>query len=198
MPINEVLNYWFGEIREDDNYFVQRQKTWFGKSAATDTYLRENFAADLEAAIAGKRDDWAATPRGRLALIVLLDQFSRNIWRGTPKSFAQDKKALEVCREGLLSFTDRQLHVVERVFFYLPLEHSEDLEIQHLSVQYFERLSREAPAPLKRGMEECYKFALRHLEIIEQFGRFPHRNIILGRKSTKLELAFLDKPFSAF
>ncbi len=198
MPIKEVLGYWFQEIKEEAVYYRARQKLWFGKDQATDDYLRTHFGQELETAGRGECDSWAASPRGRLALIVLLDQFSRNIYRETARMFTQDPKALTLCREGLDNNIDRLLHPVERVFFYLPLEHSEDLEVQHLSIQCFERLLTDGPAPLKESFTEHLDYALRHFEIIQRFGRFPHRNKILGRKTTLEEEEFLKEPRSAF
>ncbi len=158
----------------------------------------ETFETDIARAVRGELDHWCATPRGQLALIVLLDQFSRNIYRGTARAFAQDRKALAVCRDGLEPGTDRALRPVERLFFYMPLQHAEDRDAQRRSVESFEGLLAEV-APLHRPLCQGFRdYAHRHRAVIERFGRFPHRNVILGRPSTPEELAFLagsEAPF---
>jgi len=176
---NEVLNFWFEECEEEQ---------WFQKDAAFDGMMRERFLDDVERAIADDYDYWAETPEGRLALILLLDQFTRNIFRDTSRAFAGDDKALALCLEGI------ELGLLEilkghRVwFFILPLEHSEDMEIQKMGLPLFK----------KYPPEDCYQYALAHYEIIERFGRYPHRNKILGRESTPEEIEFLKQPGSSF
>ncbi|MBF8302770.1 MAG: hypothetical protein HW396_1051, partial [Candidatus Dadabacteria bacterium] len=154
----------------------------------------------LELAVGGKLKSWENTPRGTLALIILLDQFSRNIYRGTAKAFSQDSLALYVCLRGIEKGFDKRLHPVERLFLYMPLEHSEDLEMQKKSVEYFSMLEKLFPAPpsLASMVSEFKKYAGMHYVIIERFGRFPHRNEILGRKSTPEEIEFLKQPGSSF
>ena len=198
MSINRVLSYWFGEIRETEDYLKQRNALWFGKSQETDDDLRAHFQKDLEDAMAGKLDAWAITPRGRLALIVLLDQFSRNIYREKPKAFSQDPRALQLTLDGLDANLDPLLHVFERKFFYLPLMHAESLEIQKKSLHYFTQLVERVPKHLKASAEDNLTYAVRHYEIIQRFGRFPHRNLILKRNSTPEEIAFLKMPHSSF
>ena len=186
----EIMEFWFGDT-------TGFRSEWFQKNSAFDEKIREKFGEDLERAIAGEYDDWAETAQGRMALIILLDQFSRNLFRGSPKSFAQDKKALNLTLEGLKLGHDREISPVQRTFFYLPLEHSEDLEMQDLAMEKFTELLEE------QGEEDevaktSLEYARRHHLIIERFGRFPHRNEVLGRKSTPEELHFLTQPNSSF
>jgi len=177
---DDVLAYWFAPGPE-------RPTRWFRGDAATDADCRQRFAATLDAAARGELDEWTATPRGRLALIVVLDQFSRNVHRGTPRAFAHDARALALCLDGLARGDDRALAPEERAFFYLPLEHAEDAAMQARSVACFEALAAEAP-------EQCAGFlpwAREHRDVIARFGRFPSRNATLGRRSTPDEEAFL-------
>ena len=176
---DDVLAYWFAPGPE-------RTARWFRGDAATDADVRGRFASTLESATRGELDGWTATPRGRLALIVVLDQFSRTVHRGTPRAFAQDARALALCLDGLACGEDRALAPDERAFFYLPLEHAEDAAMQARSVACFEALAAEAP-----GAAGFLDYAHEHRDVIARFGRFPHRNTILGRCSTPDEEAFL-------
>jgi uncharacterized protein (DUF924 family) len=195
---DDILSFWFADLDRDNPVPKDRGALWFGGAAETDEQICNNFQNDVERARAGAYDDWGDTPRGSLALIVLLDQFPRNIYRKTPAAFASDAKALSVCLAGIEAGQDRQMMVVERAFFYLPMEHSEDLDIQEKSVESFRQLIDEA-APAQRDIcESYYDYALRHHEIIARFHRFPHRNSILGRESTPEEVEFLKQPGSSF
>lgn len=187
---DEVLEYWFGG--EDAH------KRWFGGGEAVDREIRGRFGPLLEAASRGELEGWTATPRGRLAAIVILDQFSRNLFRDSPRGFVQDPLALRYTLEGIDLGHDRQLAPLERVFHYLPLEHSEDRAIQKLSLEKFGALVEEAPPDLKKSMEDFQRYAVAHARIIEAWGRYPHRNEILGRMSTPEELEFLKTPGSSF
>lgn len=195
----EILSHWFGsDLGNGWTVPADRTKYWFGKDEATDAELRRRFISDMERAAAGLLRDWARTPRGRLALVILLDQFPRNIHRGTPAAFAHDGLALELVREGLERGDDEQLRPVERTFFYLPLEHAEDREAQAESVRRYAALLDAAPEHAKAAFREFYDYALAHQRIIDRFGRFPHRNAILGRETTPEEAAFLTEPNSSF
>lgn len=194
----EVLEYWFGESSDDLEINRQKSDLWWGHGEATDREIRERFGALLERGAAGELDEWAHTPVGRLALIVLLDQFSRNVYRDTPGMFAQDEKALALCLEGMEREHDRVLRPIERVFFYLPMEHAEDLDLQERCVATMRELADEVPEAWRETFETFVDFAERHRVIIERFGRFPHRNAILGRESTDEERAFLEQPGSSF
>jgi uncharacterized protein (DUF924 family) len=191
-----VLDYWFGEL--DDEVVPEKSRLWFEGGEVVDTYLKNNFKGLLEKAAGGKCDDWAVSPQGRLALIVLLDQFSRHIYRGTPKAFAQDTKALGVAREMVHLGEDQELFFFQRSFVYLPFEHSEDLRMQHDSIALFQKLADAAPDSTQSYFADNLRYAVRHREIIQRFGRFPHRNLILGRTSTPEEEAFLKEPMSSF
>lgn len=180
---------------------AQAQKLWWGKDEQTDADLRERFGSTLAAARRGELDGWAATARGRLALILVLDQLSRNIHRGSPEAFVGDPLARALTHAGLELGHDRELTPIERVFFYLPLEHSEDLAEQDQCVALFRGLAAEVAAvDPEQGERFAYytTFADRHREIVARFGRFPHRNAVLGRASTAEELAFLTEPGSSF
>lgn len=191
----EILRFWFGP--PDGDPFVN-QSMWWKKDANLDRTIQDRFGEDLEAATRGEYDDWAGEPRKALALIVLLDQFSRNIHRGTPRSFAQDEKALRLTLEGIERGQDEALSPVERHFFYMPLMHSEDLDIQKRAVAMFARLADSAPREQRENFENALDFAERHRAIVERFGRFPHRNEILDRPSTPEEIEFLKQPGSSF
>jgi uncharacterized protein (DUF924 family) len=145
----------------------------------------------LEQARRGELDHWAETPRGRLALIVVLDQFSRNVYRGSPLSYAQDEKALELALEGIDAGMDRELSFMERIFFWMPVGHSEDLALQERSVRHKEEEAADAPPHLRAMAEFGISQARAARDVIARFGRHPHRNEILGRESTPEELEYL-------
>lgn len=195
-----ILNFWFGELRDGEVPPESLRKMWWTKDKDIDYYIRSNFGSDLVRAKNEELSGWESYPKGALALIILLDQFSRNIYRGTPEAFSQDKQALRIAQNGIERGFDKELHPVERTFFYMPLMHSEDLNIQIESLKLFGELERSfASRPELAGMlTGNRKYAERHCEIIERFGRYPHRNEILGRESTYEELEFLKKPGSSF
>jgi len=196
--LEDVLRFWFGSLGPDGTVDEAHRARWFAASDEVDRRCREAFETDLVRAVRGELDDWPATPRGQLALIVLLDQLSRNIYRGTARAFAQDAKALAVCQDGLARGADHALHYIERVFFYMPLQHAEERDAQRRSVECFEGLVAEV-SPLQRPLfEDFLDYARRHRAVIERFGRFPHRNAILGRPSTSAELAFLAEAGAPF
>jgi len=202
--IASVLAFWFGAdvANSDVNTVAGRQSgLWWGKDTAVDQTIRTRFEASLLAARDNQLDDWAETPAGLLALILLLDQFPRNIYRDSATAFDFDELARQCCHLGLAQGYDQQLPPLQRVFFYLPLEHSEDIDDQEHSVQLFRVLAKRAgqddPAS-KATFDDYLKFADRHHAIIARFGRFPHRNAILGRASTAEEIAFLKEPHSSF
>lgn len=179
MTADAVLKFWFEELSP------QQQ---FVKDPALDETIRVRFSAVLEAAARGELFEWRQSARGRLAEIVVLDQFSRNVYRDTPRAFAQDAVALVLAQELVASGLDRELPTAQRAFAYLPYMHSESLQIhEHALVLY--------GVP---GLEGTLQFELRHKVILERFGRYPHRNAILGRPSTSEELAFLQEAGSSF
>lgn len=189
MKSADVLDFWFGVPGDPD--FGKARPIWFAKSDATDQLVRDRFGATVEAVLNGEIDDWAMTARGALASIILLDQFTRNIYRGMPRSFAGDDKALRLASNLVDRNDDRSLAPVERWFAYMPFEHSEFLNDQVESVRLFEQLAHD-------GLQEPLPWAIKHYEVIKRFGRFPHRNAILGRESTADEVEFLRRPGSRF
>jgi len=187
-----VLDFWFLPAGDAGHGAARRE--WFRKDAQFDAQIRERFGALIELALAGDLRAWeegAALPA--LAFIVLLDQFTRNAYRGTPLSFAGDTLALRAARRLVATGAELALMPQQRTFVYLPFEHAEDIATQRESVALFTRLAAAQP-----GFESTLDYAHRHCAIIERFGRFPHRNDILGRASTPEELAFLQQPGSGF
>lgn len=193
----EVLQFWFGRTDRADEVDGALQKRWFFKDPKFDNQIRQRFAELLEPARDGQLN-WSVTPFGRLAEILLLDQFPRNIFRNQPEAFAYDATALQLALAGLEMGDDRACGLYQRLFFYLPLEHSEELPLQQRSVALFEGLLQEAPAAKEKQFSEVLDYAVRHRDIIARFGRFPHRNHALGREPTAEELEFLRQPGSSF
>ena len=199
--IDDILNFWFGEDFEnlDDSTVAGRQsKLWWGKDAEVDTDMQHLFEARVQAAGDRQLDDWARSAPGRLALILWTDQFTRNIHRDTPAMFGLDGLARTLCVEGLEAATDASLRPIQRVFFYLPLEHSENADDQAWCVDLMHGLAREVPEHQRQTFESFVDYARAHQRIIDRFGRFPHRNAILGRESTAQEIEFLKQPGSSF
>lgn len=196
--VQEILEYWFGSLQIGDIYPKEKSKLWFGGGDDIDKEIRNRFEEQVIAATKNELDGWKETPRGRLALIILIDQFTRNIYRGTPEAFAYDSIAQELTLEGLCKEHDLALLPIERVFFYLPLEHSENIEIQEMSVQKFHAILPAVPSEQSSHFISFEDYARRHYEIIKKFGRFPHRNKILSRESTPEEIEFLRGPNSSF
>ena len=186
-----VLDFWF--LAPDNPGHGQSRAEWFRKDDAFDAQIRERFGALIDTAIDGGLRDWAATPRGALAQILVLDQFTRNVYRDTPRAFAGDPQALELAVALTQSGQDQQLEPTLRAFVYMPFEHAEDLVMQARAVELFQLLTQS-----REGFESMLDYAQRHQEVIARFGRFPHRNAILGRDSTPEELAFLQQPGSRF
>ncbi|MFZ6730821.1 DUF924 family protein [Undibacterium sp. Ji42W] len=196
--VHAVLNFWFGLDTDDAKTSQSQAKLWWSKSDDVDAAIRDGFANLTEQAIQDELSGWENTAEGRLALIILCDQFPRNMYRNLPESFAYDEQARVYCEAGLQLQADRQLRPIQRVFFYLPLEHSESLADQDKSVALYDALRREVPEAQREIFDGFYKFAIKHRAIIGRFGRFPHRNAILGRASTADELTFLAGPGSSF
>ena len=197
--IEQVLDFWFGSCGTDGALDPAKRKMWFGDGRKYDAEIREKFGPLHERAGRGELDaEWAVTPRGRIALIVVLDQLSRHIHRGTPLAFAQDPAAQKLSLDGLNRNVDRELIPAHRSFFYMPFEHAEDLELQRLGVRCFDGLARTVTDDLRKDYEGFHDYAVRHRDIIKRFGRFPHRNAVLGRQSTPEETEFLKQPGSSF
>lgn len=181
-----VLSFWFGPVPG-----VERPE-WFGKAQAFDDEIRTRFGASLETVLAGGYREWLTSPRGCLARVLLLDQFTRNAYRGSARAFAGDPQALATCEHAIEAGFDAALAPMERWFLYMPFEHSERAAVQTRSLEFFSRLAAET------GLTDPLEWAQRHAAVIARFGRYPHRNEILGRASTPAETAFLAQPGSRF
>lgn len=189
-----LLSFWFGAEADDDAVARRQAQLWWSKDPELDRRLREHFEAELQRAGA----EWPETPRGRLARVILLDQIPRSIYRGTARAFAWDELARRRAQASLALGDEARLRPIERVFLYMPFEHAEDLKLQDLAVERFEALGAEVPDTQRQTFDGFLDFARRHRDIIRRFGRFPHRNAILGRLSTAEEMAFLQTPGSSF
>lgn len=196
---DDVLDFWIGTTATSPEALDEKSKLWFQKSFETDRHIADTYVTVLADLAAGKAAGWAGRgPKARLAAIIVLDQFSRNIFRGHRFSFKHDALALRLAREGLARGEDHGMPETERVFFYLPFEHSEDIGDQHRSVDLFETLAREAREGFKAFCDMTLDYARQHLDVIERYGRFPHRNKLLRRASTREEEAYLRKPGAGF
>jgi uncharacterized protein (DUF924 family) len=195
----DVLLFWFGPRPYTEVSVRHHSRLWFGAHAAPelipqlDELVRDRFGETMQAAQSGELATWESSPRRRLALIVLLDQFSRHFYRGTEQAYANDHEALTLSVSGMLYGADAALDPLERIFFYMPLQHAESLDVQEESVAAFRRLLEEAPADLHTTFKEALSAAVDHRDIIARFGRFPGRNAALGRKSSAEELEWLAK-----
>ncbi len=191
--IDDVLEFWFGELDHAGMPAEDRNKLWFQASESTDSEIRHQFGDAVEAAVAGQLDHWSAGTQGLAALIVLLDQFTRNIYRGTASAFAGDDGALALARGAVASGTDRNMPAIHRVFLYIPFEHAEDLAAQEQGIARFDALLDDCHPDAREAVEGFRRYMVAHRDVVAQFGRFPHRNSILGRASTADEQAHLDK-----
>lgn len=189
--IDAILGFWIEPKPTTLEEVAERGKLWFGGGADLDTKIRDRFGALLERARKGELDDWARELRGRLALIILLDQFSRNVYRGSPAAFAQDEKALELARTAFDAGLYDDADPVDRMFASLPFSHAEDLESQKRAARCAIRSFHGAPPHLRQFLVGAVDFARKHVDVIARFGRFPHRNATLGRASTEEELEYL-------
>ena len=187
----DVLQFWFGDAAEAPTKAEARMRLWFDVSPETDAEIRDWFGAAIEAALRGELEFWAGMSRPALALVVLLDQFSRNIWRGTARAFAQDAQALDVARQAVAAGFLSELAPIGQVFLTLPFEHSESLDAQREAVRLCREIAAMAPPEWRPFMESFLPYADQHHELIARFGRFPHRNAALGRVSTPAEEAYL-------
>ncbi|TFW27265.1 DUF924 family protein [Duganella callida] len=190
-----VFDFWFTPAAGQDP--EQPRREWFQKNDAFDREIAQRFGTEIEQALAGGLRDWDTQgPRAALARILLLDQFCRNVYRGTPQAFAGDTEALPAALNMIATGADQALAPLQRVFVYMPLEHAEDMTMQEQCVRLFTRLAAERPD--NKGIAGNLDYAHRHYEVIRRFGRFPHRNAILGRVSTPEEVVFLKQPGSGF
>jgi uncharacterized protein (DUF924 family) len=195
--IEDVLSYWFGDLQSSD-YPQSRPALWFGKSPETDATIKERFLDSWQAAGRGELDDWDASGRGLLAHVLVLDQFSRNMFRDSPGMYTFDHLAQDLVIQAIVDGRDRQLLPLERSFLYMPLMHAENRALQRLGVRVYAALRAEATPADRKAYEMNHDYAVQHADIVERFGRFPHRNGILGRESTAEEVAFLKEPGSSF
>ena len=186
-----VLGFWFGDDLDSPEIVAARCRLWFQGDPSFDERIRERFDTLPLRALGGGLDSWKQGARSSLALVLVLDQFPRNLYRGTVQCFACDPSAHEVAVAALERGFDTELAPLEATFLYLPLEHSEDMESQERCVSLFRNLLDRAPVELRPQFESFLEFAIRHREVIDRFGRFPHRNAVLGRPPTSEELSYL-------
>jgi uncharacterized protein (DUF924 family) len=189
--IDQILSFWFKEQELSAPQIDRRMDTWFSEDSVFDHEIEKEFLGDIERATKGELNHWADEPRGRLALILLIDQFRRNIYRNTAKAFSSDKLALKLCVEGAMNKKDKGLTPIQKVFFYMPLQHAESAKVQAKSVELFTRLAESVSPTYRETFLTIAQFAELHRDIIEQFGRFPHRNELLGRENTPEEDEYL-------
>lgn len=197
-PWQDLLHWWFGQGTSATEIAAEKQRLWFGYRPQQDAEARERFGALVEQALNGDLQDWAELPEGWLALVLLLDQLPRMIHRDTPRAFAGDERAQQLVRDGLAHGGDMLLSPIQRVFIYLVLEHAENLAVQDLAVAHFTALRDIAAEHEQAPFRDFLDYAERHREVISRFGRFPHRNAILGRDSSDAEQSFLQQPGSSF
>jgi uncharacterized protein (DUF924 family) len=192
--VNDILTFWFGVPQDDKAYYDEWHTRWFtpNPNPQFDQEVRERFMDDYQWAAERQLMEWQAASRSGLALVILLDQLPRNMFRGTPQAFATDALAREVATHLIQAGFDQRLLPIERAFVYMPFMHSETLADQQYSVELFQQLAQE------REYLSFVTYAIEHLEVIKRFGRFPHRNAILRRPSTPEETEFLTQPGSSF
>jgi uncharacterized protein (DUF924 family) len=189
--IQEVLGFWFATRQLDNLTIDSRMERWFDDEEAFNTELAERFGKLTEQALANDLDDWANTPHGQLALILLLEQFPRKIHKSGNKAFRGDRKALKLCERGVVSEAYKTLSAIEQLFFFMPLQRAESIKVQNTSVKVFRSLAGRVSETMRDTFDTVAQFAeLRH-DIIKEFGRFPHRNASLGRSNTSNEDSYL-------
>lgn len=189
----QVLEFWLGDGIEKDWPTQDLGQRWFGGGAELDAEIRTRFGGAVDEALAGGLQSWEQPPLHRLALIILLDQFTRNVFRGSAKAFAGDARAQELVRQTIAAGEDLQLPWAARIFLYMPLMHAESPPLQEECVARFTRLVADAPEALKQRLRGNLDFAHQHRDIISRYGRFPYRNAVLGRADTPAEQDFLLK-----
>lgn len=194
----ELRDIWFEDVFQHPERRTQVARRWFAKDPEFDALLQARFGATLQAAAQTLPSDWLSTHTGHVALIILLDQLSRNLFRGTPAAFAQDSQALALARQAVAEGWHESVHPLERIFCYLPYEHSEDPADQAESLRLFAALTAAVPEADRPTFAFYEDYARKHADVIERFGRFPHRNAILGRASTPAEIAYLQEPGAGF
>jgi uncharacterized protein (DUF924 family) len=196
--IDAILAFWFREQALTAPQIDRRMDIWFGADEVFDHECKKDFAEDVERATEGKLDHWAHEPHGRLALILLLDQFRRNIYRNTAAAFAMDKAALKLCVEGAMEKKDKGLTPIQRVFFFMPLQHAESRKVQTKAIEIYSRLTEAVSPTYRETFETIAQFAELHHDIVQQFGRFPHRNKLLNRENSPEEDEYLASESTDF
>lgn len=196
--LDDVLEFWFADANESPDATAQRNAFWFTSSPETDQTIWQEYGDVLTDAGAGFFDEWLDTSRGRLALIIVLDQFPRNIFRGTSEVFRYDAKALEFAGQGVTLGHLAGLSVPEQAFFLMPYQHAEDISVQRVGVNLMRSMVEGAPAEWRDTAQGYLDFAVRHHDIVAEYGRFPHRNSLLGRHSTEAETRFLAEGGETF
>ncbi len=189
--VHELLNFWFGNLGSADLPSSDRTNLWFGENEVVKRHLVRVYEKEYALAAADNLVEWTNTPRGRLAVIILLDQFPRYLHRGTSNAFCMDEKAQVLCAEGLREKMDQSLTLIERVFFYMPLVHAENSQTQEKSIRLYQELVNLSMSETTQIYQLFLAYAYAHFRVIKEFGRFPQRNHALGRTSTEAEIAFL-------
>jgi uncharacterized protein (DUF924 family) len=190
--VETILQYWFGALDGPNDIDRSKNPLWWKGDEATDADIRERFGDLVAQATAGDLSDWLSdSPRSALALIILLDQFTRCLGRGSDQAYVGDAMALKVCEQAMFAGHDKQLRPIERSFMYMPMMHAEDSEVARRSIETYSDLSRDIAALGVEGYPDFRPHAKTHADIVLQFGRYPHRNELLGRPSTPEELAFM-------
>jgi uncharacterized protein (DUF924 family) len=195
---DHILQFWFADAAQSPAKAEARMTFWFDGAPETDAQIRDRFGTAVEAAARGELTAWTGAPRPALTLVVLVDQFPRNLWRGTARAFSHDPRALAVAEQALAAGFFQELAPIERPFLALPFQHSESLEAQRESVRLCAEIVASAPPEWRATLETFHDYAQRHLEVIARFGRFPHRNAMLGRASTAEERAYLESGGETF
>lgn len=193
-----VRQFWFGGPGPDHADLEDRIDFWFAAGPDVDAEIKRRFGDAVRKALAGHLDAWRESPRDRLSLVILLDQFPRNIYRGAPEAYAGDVRARALTVDAIGSGADRALSILERAFLYMPLQHAEDAFVQQQAVAAFRNLHEESTHELRQHLKRFLASAKTHRDIIERFGRFPHRNEILGRECTRAEIEYLRAPAAPF
>lgn len=193
-----VLGFWFDGCEQDAPHIDARMDRWFGTDPDLDEEIRTRFSDLVQQGCDGKLDHWAEEPRGRLALIILIDQFRRNIHRGTADAYSSDGKALKLCVDGIVGRAYKSLSPEEQIFFFMPLQHAESNKLQEKSVSIYRALAKNVSETLRETFLTTAQFAELHRDIVAEFGRFPHRNKVLGRNNTEAEEAYLANEAMSF
>ena len=198
MSPEDIHRYWFADALTDPARAGLRMAFWFRSDSETDQSIAQRFAPAVRDAALGLLSGWQAQPQSCLALIIVFDQFPRNIYRGTPAAFEHDSRALSVTRRGIAAGHLGALRTIEQAFFLMPFQHVEDLDSQREGVLHFEKMVNDAPIDWRSLADGILSYARQHLEIVERFGRFPHRNAILGRVSTPAEREYMGSHGESF